>query len=71
MDQKVIHERMLAVYGDSALPEYQVKYWSKQFKWGRESIEEDPRPERPVEVTTPEMCQKIEGIQFFPYAQCK
>ena len=46
-------ERMLAVYGDNAPSEYQVKYWSKQFKWGRKSIEDDPRSGRPVEVTTP------------------
>jgi hypothetical protein len=29
---KVIHEWILAVYGDAAPSEYQVKYWSKQFK---------------------------------------
>lgn len=25
---KVIHERLVAVYGDSAPSEYQVKFWS-------------------------------------------
>jgi len=41
------------------LAEFQVKYWSKKFKWGTESMEGDLRPGSPVEVTTPEMCQDI------------
>jgi hypothetical protein len=28
-EPKVIHEQMLAVYGDAAPSEYQIKYWSK------------------------------------------
>lgn len=59
---KVIHERMLAVYGDSAPSEYQVKFWCKQFKWGRQSIEDDPRTGRPADATTPEVCQKVEDL---------
>jgi len=39
-----------------------LKHWSKQFKWGRESVEDDPCPGRSVEVTTPEMCQKTEDM---------
>ena len=38
---KLIHERMNAVYGDVSPSYYQVKFWSKQFKWGRELIEDD------------------------------
>lgn len=45
---KVIRERMLAVYGVAEPSEYEMKYWSKQLKWGRESIEDEPRPGRPV-----------------------
>jgi hypothetical protein len=37
-----ILERMVAVYGKSAPSYYKVKFWSKQFMWGRESIEDDP-----------------------------
>lgn len=59
---KDIHSRMLAVFGDSAPSYFQVKYWSKQFKWGRKSIEDDPRSGRPVEVTSSEMCKKIEDF---------
>ena len=39
---KEIFERMVVVYGKSAPSYYKVKFWSKQFKWGRESIKDDP-----------------------------
>ena len=37
-------------------------FWSKQFKWRRESIEDDPHTGRPVEVTSEEMYQKFESL---------
>jgi len=46
---KEILERMVAVYGESAPSYYKVKFWSKQFKLRRESIEDDPQTGRPVE----------------------
>jgi len=49
---------MLAVYGDAAPLEYQMKYWSKQVKWDRESTEDDPHPGRQMEVTTLEMYEE-------------
>jgi len=36
---KEILERMVEVYGKSAPSYYKVKFWSKQFKCGRDSIE--------------------------------
>jgi len=59
---KEILEHMVAVYGESAPSYYKVKFWSKQFKWGRDSIEDDPHTGRPVEVTSEEMCQKLESL---------
>ena len=59
---KEIHERMNAVYGDVPPSYYQVKFWSKQFKWGRESIEDYSRSGRPVEASSKEMCQKVEDM---------
>ena len=56
---KEIHERINAVYGDISPSYYQVKFWFKQFKWGRESIEDDSRSGRPVEASSKEMCQKV------------
>jgi hypothetical protein len=43
---------MVAVYGESAPSYYKVKFWSKQFKWRRELIQDDPHTGRPVEVTS-------------------
>ena len=39
---------------------YQVKFWSKQFKWGRESIEDDSCSSRPVEASSKKICKKVE-----------
>jgi hypothetical protein len=36
---KEILERLVTVYGESSPSYYKVKFWSKQFKWRRESIE--------------------------------
>ena len=57
---KGIYERMVAVYGGNGPTYYQVKFWSKQFKWGRESIEDDARSGRPLEATLPETCKMLE-----------
>jgi len=59
---KVIHERMVSVYGDDCPSIFIVKYWAKQFKWGRRSIENDPRPGRPVEATSSEIVTKVEKL---------
>jgi len=59
---KEILERMVAVYGESAPSYCKMIFWSKQFKWGRESTEDDPHTGRPVEVTSEEMCQKLESL---------
>lgn len=59
---KQINERMVAAYGDSSPSYYTIKYWAKQFKWGRESIEDDPRSGRPVNATAPEVVAKVEEI---------
>ena len=40
---KEILERMVVVYGESVPSYYKVKFWSEQFKWGRESIKECAR----------------------------
>ena len=50
------------MYGNNGPSEYTVKFWAKQFKWGRDSIEDDPRAGRPVEATSSDICEKIEGL---------
>jgi len=59
---KEILESMVADYGESASSYYKVKFWSKQFKWGRDFIEDDPHIGRPVDATSEEMCQKLESL---------
>jgi len=61
---KKILERMVAVYGESSPSYYKVKFGSKQFKWGRDSIEDDPHTGRPVDTTSEEMCQKLESLNL-------
>lgn len=58
---KDIYERMVRVYGDTAPSYATVKKWSAEFRRGRQSLEDDPRSGRPVEVTTDEMCSTVEA----------
>ena len=60
---KEIHWRMADVYGDSS-PKYStVTKWSAEFKRGRDSLEDDPRPGRPADVISQdEMIDRVEGL---------
>ena len=40
-----------------------VKKWVAEFIHGKESLESDPRPEKPVTVITQETIAKIHGSQ--------
>jgi len=53
---KTIYNQMSVVYGEHTPSYYQVKFLSKQFKWGRDSVGDDPRFGRPSDVITDEMC---------------
>ena len=48
--------------GTLHLPLQSIKYWTAEFKRGRTSIYDEERPGRPIEVTTPEMIEKIHDI---------
>jgi hypothetical protein len=54
---KVIHEQLLAVYGDAAPTEYQVKYRSKQLKQGTESAKAAPYPGSDYSRNVPWSCR--------------
>ena len=59
---KDIHNDMVATLGKDA-PSYDtVKRWEAEFKCGRQSLEDDPHPGRPVTVATPEMVSKVHDI---------
>ena len=46
---KEIHRHMADVYGDSSQKYSTVAKWSAEFKRGRDSLEDDPRPGRPAD----------------------
>lgn len=57
-----IHQRMVKVYGDKC-PAYDVvKRFSRKFKCGRESLEDEPGRGRPETSTSPEMIEKVEKL---------
>ena len=59
---KEIHRCMADVYGDSS-PKYStVATWSSEFKHGRDSLEDDPRPGRPTDVISQEMIDRVERL---------
>ena len=50
------------VYGDSS-PKYStVTKWSAEFKRGRDSLEDDPRPGCPADVISQEMIDHVERL---------
>ncbi|CAK1578841.1 unnamed protein product [Parnassius mnemosyne] len=57
-----ILEEMSPVYGDYCPSKTMVYKWHTLFKQGGESLEDDPRPGRPIEVTTSEIIQKDEKL---------
>ena len=59
---KEIHWPMAHVYGDSS-PKYStVAKWSAEFKRGRDSSEDDPRPGRPADDIRQEMIDRVERL---------
>ena len=59
---KDIHNEMVATLRKDAPSYATVKRWVAEFKRGRQSLEDDPRPGRPVTVATPEMLNKVHDI---------
>ncbi|XP_026327857.1 histone-lysine N-methyltransferase SETMAR-like, partial [Hyposmocoma kahamanoa] len=57
---QTIMNEMETVYGDQCPGKTMIYKWHGLFKNGRESIEDDPRPGRPVEATTSDNVEKIE-----------
>jgi len=57
-----IHERLVSAYKDQSPSYATVKRWVAKFKRGRDSLEDDPRSGRPVEVMTKEVCRAVEDL---------
>ncbi|GBP16977.1 Putative uncharacterized protein FLJ37770 [Eumeta japonica] len=52
----------IPIYGDHCSKRTMIYKWHALFKPGRQSIEDGPRPGRPVETTSPEILEKIEKL---------
>ena len=61
---KEIQEDMVVTLGEDAPSYSMVKKWFSEFKRGMESLEDDPRPGRPISVTTQETIAKIHDISM-------
>jgi len=59
---KAIHQELLLIQPDTAYSYSVVASWSKQFREGRESVEDDPRPGRPVTAATKSNIQRVEQL---------
>ena len=59
---KEIHRHMVDVYGDSSRKNSTVANWSAEFKRGRDSLEDDPRPGCPADVISQEMIDRIDRL---------
>jgi histone-lysine N-methyltransferase SETMAR len=57
-----IHADMVRVLGEDAPSLKTVYKWVKKFKWGRESLEDDPRSGRPSDVVTPQNIERCEKL---------
>lgn len=57
-----IRERMLKVFPDSCPSGFVIKFWAKQFKHGRESLEDDLRSGRPISAVTADNVEKVKKI---------
>ena len=61
---KEIHGELADVYGSSAPPYAQVKFWVGEFKRGRTSLEDVARSGRPLDTTDEEMCKKVRDLVY-------
>jgi len=59
---KEIHDRLCAMYRDSAPSNTTVTRWSNEFQRGRESLEDDPRSSRPSDVVNPSVIAAVEKL---------
>ena len=55
----VIHNELNTVFGDEAPTLRTVQRWSKCFREGREEVEDEERPGRPITETTSENIEQV------------
>ena len=58
----IIHDELRTVFGDEAPSFRSVARWSQWFREGREEIEDETRPGRPITETTSENIEQVQSI---------
>jgi histone-lysine N-methyltransferase SETMAR len=61
-NSKEIHERLLKFYADTTPSYATVKRWVAEFRRGRTSLEDDPRPGRPQSATSEDFVAKVHEV---------
>lgn len=56
------HKNFKAAFGDSAPSLATITYWYREYKRGRDSVKDDPRPERPPTAVTHENVIRVEWL---------
>jgi predicted ArsR family transcriptional regulator len=59
---KETFDKIVKVFGDEAMSRVQVFRWHKEFKNGRESVGDEPRSGRAVEVRTDNNVQRVRAL---------
>ena len=59
-----IHCELTNVYGSYARLYAQVKFWVKEFKRSRTSLEDETRSGRPSDATNEEMCNQVRDLVY-------
>ncbi|CAF0968457.1 unnamed protein product [Rotaria sp. Silwood1] len=58
----IIHDELHTVFGNESLSFRTVARWSKWFREGREEIEDETRPGRPITEATSENIEQVHSI---------
>src|SRR5262249_9372999 len=61
-DASEIYGRITRRLGGAAVSESTVKYWMRQFRFGRRSLEDDPRAGRPATSMTDEKVELVREL---------
>ena len=59
-----IHGELADVYGSPAPSYAQVKFWVREFKRDRTSLEDEAKSGRPLDATDEDMCKKVRDLVY-------
>ena len=57
-----MHYRMSAVYGDHCMSLMSVQEWSRKFREGRTSVQDNARPGQTHRAITPDVIRRIDAL---------